>query len=259
MGNTSIESIEGFSFEPNSPLHSLLIHESEFAISEWPERSERPPQPRRVTIRAASSLGHRSSASILVKRMYAWRNFHNEELPSESGDRITLLAMADKATIGTITIGFDGSEGLYVDDLFREEANALRKEGVLLCEFIKLAIDRMVHSKRLLASLFHVAFIYAHEVKGYDKVVIEVNPRHVRFYERMLGFKAMASSRLNRRVNAPAVLLGLDLSFVQRRISEEDTLAQGSPRAANERSLYAYGFSAQEQAGIANRLRVGAT
>ena len=255
MGTTSIESVEGISFESSHAQHALPIHESEFAISEWPEW---PPEPRRVTIRAASSAGQRSSASILVNRMYAWRNYQNVELPSESGDRITLLATADKATIGTITIGFDGSEGLYVDDLFREEADALRKDGVLLCEFIKLAIDRIVHSKRLLASLFHVAFIYAHEVKGYDKVMIEVNPRHVKFYERMLGFKVMASSRLNRRVNAPAVLLGLDLAYVQRRISDVGGLAQEPQKVASERSLYAYGFSAQEQAGIASRLRVGA-
>ena len=189
--------------------------------------------------------------------MYAWRGYENVELPEAGGDRITLVATDHETTLGTLTIGFDGPEGLFVDDLFRDKSDEFRNQDVKVCEFIKLAIDKVVRSKRVLASLFHVAFIYAHEVKGFDKILIEINPRHVRFYERMLGFEVLASARFNHRVNAPAVLLGLDLDYVHRRIAAMDGVSSTAGVLGAERSLYPYCFSAHEEAGIAGRLRVG--
>jgi hypothetical protein len=191
--------------------------------------------------------------------MYAWRGYQNGALPEDDrADRITLIATDHDhdATIGTITIGFDGPDGLLVDDLFRDKTDPLRQSGALLCEFIKLAIDGVVRSKRVLASLFHVAFIYAHEVKGFDKIMIEVHPRHVRFYERMLGFEVFATERLNRRVGAPAVLLGLDLEYVHQQIGKFSGGAEAAGIANTGRSLYPYCFSSKEEAGIAGRLRV---
>jgi hypothetical protein len=127
----------------------------------------------------------------------------------------------------------------------------LRREGCTICEFTKLAMDSLVRSKRVLASLFHVAYIYAHRLKGFDSLLIEVNPRHVRYYEKMLGFKVMAFERLNARVNAPAVLMCLDFSHAHDQISRFG----GNPAAADaERSLYPYFFSVREEAGIVGRL-----
>jgi len=40
---------------------------------------------------------------------------------------------------------------------------------------------------------------------------IEVNPRHVRFYSKLLGFVATAGERFCERVQAPSVLLRLEL------------------------------------------------
>jgi hypothetical protein len=253
----SLNSIVGIAVEPGprQALGSTGPHLARFANIDYAEAHRKP---RQYTIRAANSEGQRSSASILVNRMYGWRGYQTSGLPEESDDRITLVATDHDKTIGTITIGFDGGEGLFIDDLFREEADELRQQGVKVCEFIKLAIDKVVHSKRVLASLFHVAFIYAHEVKGFDKILIEVNPRHVRFYQRMLGFEVLASARMNRRVDAPAVLLGLDLEYVHRRISAVDGVdgpVLGPAAQGNERSLYPYCFSAHEEAGIAVRLR----
>jgi hypothetical protein len=74
----------------------------------------------------------------------------------------------------------------------------------------------------------------------------------------MLGFEVLESARLNRRVNAPAVLLGLDLNYVHERIAEMGRRAPDSEVEGTERSLYPYCFSAHEEAGIAGRLRVNA-
>jgi hypothetical protein len=204
-------------------------------------------------IRAADSHGHRSSASILLNRMYAKRGYTSTGLPSQpTPDRITLTACEEEDTVGTITIGFDSPSGLHVDDLFIEEVDALRRRGRKVCEFTKLAMDSVVKSKRVLASLFHVAYIYAHRLRGIQNLLIEVNPRHVRYYERMLGFEVKSAQRLNTRVNAPAVLLSLDFAHAREQIAHFG----GQPdMAAGERSLYPFFFSVGEEAGIVARLR----
>jgi hypothetical protein len=66
-----------------------------------------------------------------------------------------LIATDAAETIGTLSIRFDSPDGLLADDLFSPEIDALRAEGRRLCEFTKLAMDHVVKSKRVLASLFH--------------------------------------------------------------------------------------------------------
>ncbi len=204
-------------------------------------------------IRTATSTGERSSASILIKRMYATRGYNAPSLPPfQPSNVVTLMATEDDVTIGTLSVGFDSPYGLLADDLFREEIDELRMCGRRVCEFTKLAMDQVVKSKRVLAYLFHTAYIWAHRLRGYDDLLIEVNPRHVRYYQKMLGFTVMGPERLNRRVNAPAVLLRLDLDEAHAQIAAFG----GKPHlAANERSLYPYFFSIQQEAGIVGRMR----
>jgi hypothetical protein len=204
-------------------------------------------------IRSADSSGERSSASILINRMYATRGYRSTPLPDEQlPTRITLVASEHDATIGTITIGFDSPSGLNVDDLFAQETDLRRDAGRKLCEFTKLAMDSVVRSRRVLASLFHVAYIYAHRIMGFDDLMIEVNPRHVRYYERMLGFKAIGQPRLNLRVNAPAVLMCLDFAHAHRQI---DRFGGKPEYTLLERSLYPEFFSVSEEASIVGRLK----
>jgi hypothetical protein len=113
-------------------------------------------------------------------------------------------------------------------------------------------MDSVLGSKRVLASLFHVAYIYAYRVKGFDCLLIEVNPRHVKYYEKILGFKVLGAERMNLRVNAPAVLLCLDFSHTEEQIAKFG----GQPlMSSTERSLYPYSFSVDEEAGIVGRLK----
>jgi hypothetical protein len=103
-----------------------------------------------------------------------------------------------------------------------------------------------------LAGLFHTAYLFAHRVRGYHTAVIEVNPRHVVFYERALGFKIVGPERLSPRVNAPAVLLCVRFPTVAESLSQY----AGRPELANStHSLFPYGFSAQDEEGILGRLR----
>lgn len=204
-------------------------------------------------IRAADSWGVRSSASLLINRLYSGRGYKSNSLSDVgSPNQLTLVASEHDCVVGTLTIGFDSDERLLADELFPDEVNALRNAGRDVCEFTKLAMDSVVRSQQVLAAMFHVAFIHAHLIKGCDNLLIEVNPRHTRYYVGKLGFKVLGPERLNLRVNAPAVLLSLDLWYSQNKIAEFG----GRPElAANERSLYPYAFSTREQEGIVSRLQ----
>lgn len=204
-------------------------------------------------IRAAKSWGDRSSASLLVNRLYATRGYKSgQSLDEDDPNRLTLVATAHQTVVGTLTIGFDSGGRLLVDELFAEEVNALREAGREVCEFTKLAVDGLVRSQRALAAMFHVAFIHAHRIRGCDNLLIEVNPRHVRYYEAKLGFKVFGPQRHNSRVDAPAVLMSLDLWHAQEQINKFGGRPELVP---TERSLYPYGFSTSEEDGIVGRLR----
>ena len=241
------DTIIGVPLEPQPHLTSLLQGGLE------PEAESAGETARLFKIRSADSLGQRSSASILINRMYAARGYRTTPLSAEPlPTRITLVASEHDATIGTITIGFDSPTGLHVDDPFAAETRALRAAGRRLCEFTTLAMDSVVRSKRVLAAMFHVAYIFAHRMMGFDSLLIEVNPRHVRYYERMLGFKVVGPQRMNYRVNAPAVLMCLDFAHAHDQIERFG----GQPmRADHNRSLYPYFLSVADEAGIVGRLK----
>jgi hypothetical protein len=185
--------------------------------------------------------------------MYSSRGYKSTPLPEEGCPfRKTFLATDHNVPIGTLTIARDSASGLMAEDLFSDEVAKFRDAGLSICEFTKLAMDRHARSPKLLAALFHVAYAYAHRVNGFHRLIIEVNPRHVRYYEIMLGFKTIAAERHNRRVDAPAVLLALDLEYAREQIE----IFGGKPSmAATERSAYPYFFSASDESGIVGRLK----
>ena len=202
-------------------------------------------------VRLADSDGRRNTASMLVNKMYAWRGYKIAWHAKHQPNRITLVASHGTAPMATISIGFDSPDGLLVDDLYQPEMDAMRDEGARICEFTKLAVDGAIRSKRVLATLFHIAYIYSHRMNGFSDLLIEVNPRHVRFYEQMLGFEQAGPERLNQRVNAPAVLLRLRFSHSESQINKFG----GHPEQARvEKSLYPYFFSVNEERGIMGRL-----
>jgi hypothetical protein len=212
-----------------------------------------PAGPRRFKIKAADKDSRRSLASKLLEARYLWRGYQAVGLPSDqSAWRFTLSALQEDTSIGTITVALDGPFGLAAADAFGPEIEAMRAAGQKLCEFTKLAIDPTTASKRVLAALFHVAFLVAHHVRGSDTLVIEVNPRHVRYYERMLGLAVIGAERTNQRVRAPAVLLSTPFAEIRRQI---DVFGGKPELAASERTLYPFAFNAEEEAAIVAKLQ----
>jgi hypothetical protein len=202
-------------------------------------------------IRLADTDHGRSSASMLINKMYGWRGYGNTHEVKGCPDRITLTATDKQYLIGTVTLGIDSANGLLADEIFKAEIDAVRARGGKPCELTKLAIDPSGASKLALASLFHILFIYARRLNQCTDVFIEVNPRHRRFYESMLGFKRMGEERNNPRVNAPASLLWISLDDVEHQIV---THGGTSELEGRNRSLYPFFFSRSEEDGIFNRL-----
>ena len=205
----------------------------------------------RFKIRLANSEGVRSSASYLIQKMYGWRGYSVSPV-APNRRPITIVASDSERALATISIGFDSKEKLLVDTLYGAEVDQLRTRGARLCEFTRLAVDRNEQSREVLAMMFHIAYMYARRFAKCTDLLIEVNPRHVRFYCAMLGFEVIGNERTCPRVNAPAVLLRLDLAHCERQIAR-----YGGHRelASTVRSLYPLAFSAAEEDGICGRLR----
>lgn len=150
----------------------------------------------------------------------------------------------------------NSSIGLICEKALPDVVQSLRAQGRTLCEFGKLAVDPQdrVRSKRLLATLFHMVYVYSHRLHGCTDALIEVNPRHVSFYERYLEFHAVGSERHCKRVGAPAVLMRLDFDITKRRVAELGGRWRALP---DEKSFYKYFMPANEEAKVVNLLRRG--
>ncbi len=126
---------------------------------------------------------------------------------SNDSDQATLAVWQDDEVAATLTIGRDSTEGLLADALYAPELASLRQPGRVVCEVTRLAVRSGCSSEKMMNDLFRTTLLLGKERFGGSDAVIEVNPRHVRFYERRFGFYQIGKQRQCPRVNAPAVLL----------------------------------------------------
>jgi hypothetical protein len=202
-------------------------------------------------IRVAKREGFQRAAGTLIERRYTGRGY-DTPAPRQEPNLFTFVAYDEGKLVGTVGIRLDSERGLGADDLYKDEIDVLRGNGCRLCEFTRLAVDVTAVSKSVLAGLFHTAYLYAGAVHGCTFMVIEVNPRHVPFYRRALGFEPLGPERLNEKVNAPAVLLCASFEAIAAGLRKFGGKYREFPQ---ERSLFPYGFSPQEEEGILQRLR----
>ena len=223
-------------------------------IPEQDGTSEFAHEDREFRIRLANTEERRESANILINKMYSWRGYENSDITASDPNRITLIASNnDNGIIGTMSIGLDSPMGLLADAMYHEELEALRKEGLRLCEFNKFAVDSKIKSKRVLASLYHIAYLYPYGIFGYTDGVTEVNPRHAKFYERMLGFTQIGPERICPRVHAPGVLLRTNFAYMAEQVAKYGGLMD---KADGIKSLYPYFFTKADEDGILGRLKI---
>lgn len=180
----------------------------------------------------------RGAVQALLRSRYRHRGLGAAPLPAagEAG-RMTLAVRCDEQVLGTISVLFDGPRGLHADATFPHELAALRARGRRLCEFGRLAVQTDGGSHRTLAALLRAAHAAAMQAGAADTAVMEVHPRHVRFYERMAGATVQAAGGWNGTVQAPSVLMAVSLDDARRRI------AAGGRRCRVQRALAQSGCS----------------
>lgn len=239
------------SFEVSNEFRDLVVGEGKAEAA-----LDHPLDQQIFHIRMANSQGRREAASLLLKKMYGWRGYAVDPSVIHSPNKITLFAETGGEIVGTMSLCLDNDEiGLPADENFRDKLDELRAQRRRLCEPSRLAIDKGV-SKRVFAALIHISYIYARNIHGYTDYVIEVNPRHVMFYKRMLGFRDFGGERECSRVGAPAVLLRLELEYMGEQIRKFGGLME---QHGSERSFYPYFFPTWDEPGITGRLITGRT
>jgi hypothetical protein len=206
-------------------------------------------------IRLATTDQHQRQGSVLVRRMYSWRGYSwqaADEAP-HSANQVTLQACGPDGVFGTLTLRVDSPNGLMADELYRDEIDAYRRRGAMVCEMTSFAVDPDYGGRHVLACLFQLIYVYARRMYQRTDLFIEVNPRHVGFYGLRLGFAVAGQERTCERVGAPAVLMHLDLDRVAaRRHGGDDNVT------ATEPSLYPYFLSPHEEEGLCRRIGVTA-
>lgn len=210
---------------------------------------------RTIAIRLAESDGERNRASMVVNRQYGSRGYGNAHRLFGDSHTVVFTASSGSHIFGTITLTADSDKGLAADKTFVDELAELRSEpGTVLCELTKFAFDPSPDSRPFLASLFHIVYLYGTERFGGTDLLIEVNPRHVRFYEVMLGFKRVGALKDNDSVGAPSQLMHVKVAHIGQQIAKH-----AGSGDCKSRSLYPYFFNAEEEAGLKQRVRHFAT
>lgn len=202
-------------------FHALWIDDLLQSLS-TPELAHAAPS-EALRMRVAVAAEQRAAAEELVRRRYAWRGYRigsSGEGADTAEHLVTILAEGGQGLVGTLTVRPDSPDGLLAETTYGREIESLREGGSRIGELTRLALEKGVDWKEALDALVQAAWTVARVVHKLTDVVIEVNPRHVRFYERVFGFVQMASGSVCSRVGAPSVLLRLDLNAFALRMQD---------------------------------------
>ena len=130
---------------------------------------------------------------------------------------------------------------------YGKELKTMRQMGYKTVELSRLIINPKYRlSKEILVMLFNYTAIYIHQVKKYNGLTIQVNPRHKNYYKALLNFQEIGGEQSCPQVqNAPSVLLYL---------TEDDYKEAHRKREFEEnskRSLYGYFLDAEKESLVA--------
>lgn len=194
----------------NATTHNLFIAPKNLSAK---SASSSPVKSTRLVIRPITEYDEQLATDSLVRRMYAWRGYLVKRQFSSvcNSDHATLAAWQDGELAATLTLSRDKGSDLLCETLYPTEIAALRAKSQRICEFTRLAIDPEFSSPALLDIFIRTAHNFSRTHFGATAAVVEINPRHRRYYERELGFAQVGERRVCPRVDAPAILLHRDL------------------------------------------------
>lgn len=182
---------------------------------------ERVEQPKReLTFHVASSLEQTLQAWELVYRAYTRiglieeNPFQLHTVPQAVGEHtITICGTVGDDVVSTLTMIHDSEQGLPLESVYRDELDALRRQGRRLMEICLLA-DRREHLTRSLpAVLGMMRYVYWRSRHShFDDIICGIHPHHAQFYMKYYAFEQIGRETVYPTVrNHPVVLLHLDL------------------------------------------------
>ena len=212
----------------------------------------------------AANLDRRERAFCLAYRVYLDCGYVVErparrivsKFDAQSSTLVLLIQDAEGRDAATVSLVFDSPAGLPSDEVHGDDLAPLRAQGRRLAEVTRLAIGLpYVGSKPLLVQLFNAISAYGRHVEGSTDCVIEVHPRHVNYYRRLLMFEPAGPERACPRANgARAMLLRLDLAKQAAEIAIVGG-TQGQARGPHGRTLYSHFRPADQEPQLAAFMR----
>lgn len=174
-----------------------------------------------VSVRQVGDRGELERALELVHDNYVQRGLMQEQA---SGIRLTphfalpttrtLVARLDAQIVATVTLFSDSALGVPLESVYPAHLESLRRAGRRFAEVGMLA-DRwrcLTRGVDVLLRMMKRVLYVARELQ-LDDLVIAINPRHAKFYTRLLCFERFGPERSYEAVaGAPAVLLRLNVA-----------------------------------------------
>jgi len=130
----------------------------------------------------------------------------------------TLIARLGSEVIGTMTLVRDSEMGVPLEAVYRRDVEAMRAQGIAFAEVSCLATRplSLVDYPYVFMRLLRLLAQHARHV-GVERLLIAAHPRHVRLYERSMGYRRFGGETSYPSVGgAPAVAAYLDFSEADR-------------------------------------------
>jgi len=162
------------------------------------------------------------------------------------GMRIFVVTL-NSEVISTVTLVPDGLIGLPQDELYGLELQHLRDAGRKLAELSCLAMHPKWQKHDLILYLYKVMHHYAYH-SGIDDLCVVANPKHGRFYERVLLFEQYGQLKPFSKVNgAPALGYRLNLRTMEKKYRERYS------QRGIDANLHDFFFTSWDKAGSSPR------
>jgi hypothetical protein len=171
----------------------------------------------------------------------------------------TLIAERNDQVVGTVTCLEDGTDGFPADKVYPEEIRRLREQGRRLIEMSSFAVESKNDTDAdIVLQTLRAAVTYCRkELKATDWICT-VNPRHERFYVKVMLFEKLGGIADCHAVNdAPTVFLRLNLETLPERYAQRYGTRRGPrnlydfffERAAEERRIAQLRAAAERRSG----------
>jgi hypothetical protein len=141
-----------------------------------------------------------------------FRHFREVDAACET---TVFAAWVDGVIAGTVSWTVDGPAGLHCDEDFGDVVDRVRSEGRPLGASWRIAVRREYRGQAAIAMALIGRIVTELFTQGVLTMLATFNPRHERFYRRVLNFRTVARKDAQHGLSsAPVVLMRFDLERI---------------------------------------------